>query len=257
MRSELLEAQRKVTDMENVVRKSERSLAVSRQDQMEMSASLAGNVGKLDRLLKQAKSMRQERADQMVEINAGRRRQKTRLKVQPFHVALPAPSYLIPTFLVCIKALQDEALRYNQEKQESNRTKRAAQRKAKRFKQRLDALREEDVCVENEMGENVNNEDDVIKRKCEIRFPQRNKGIKADFEQHVRCVLATGMTARQAQDSLLLDANYMLPMEDAATFTTSLPLIRWFQDQREALGIESYLYGFMKIAAASRVVQVQ
>ena len=152
--------------------------------------------------------------------------------------------------------MQDEALRYNQEKQESNRTKRAAQRKAKRFKQRLDALREEDVCVENEMGENVNNEDDVIKRKCEIRFPQRNKGIKADFEQHVRCVLATGMTARQAQDSLLLDANYMLPMEDAATFTTSLPLIRWFQDQREALGIESYLYGFMKIAAASRVVQV-
>ena len=109
----------------------------------------------------------------------------------------------------------------------------------------------------NEMGEDMNNADDVIEPKWEIRFPQRNKGIKADFEQHVRCVLATGMTARQAQDSLLLDANYMLPMEDAATFTTSLPLIRWFQDQREALGIESYLYGFMKIAAASRVVQVQ
>ncbi len=81
MRRELLEAQRKVTDMENVVRKSERSLAVSRLDKIEMSASLPGNVGKLDRLLKQAKSMRQERADQMVEIIAGRRRQKARLKV--------------------------------------------------------------------------------------------------------------------------------------------------------------------------------
>ena len=81
MRSELLEAQRKVTVMENVVRKSERSLAVSRLNQIEMSASLAGNVGKLDRLLKQAKSMRQDRADQMVEIIAGRRRQKARLKV--------------------------------------------------------------------------------------------------------------------------------------------------------------------------------
>ena len=81
MREELQEAQRKVTDMENVVRKSERSLAVSRLDQIEMSASLAGNVGKLDRLLKQAKSMRQERADQLVEIIAGRRRQKARLKV--------------------------------------------------------------------------------------------------------------------------------------------------------------------------------
>jgi hypothetical protein len=81
MREELQEAQRKVTDMENVVRKSERSLAVSRLDQIEKSASLAGNVGKLDRLLKQAKSMRQERADQLVEIIAGRRRQKARLKV--------------------------------------------------------------------------------------------------------------------------------------------------------------------------------
>ncbi len=81
MRKELLETQRKVTDMENVVRKSERSLAVSRMDQIEISSSLAGNVGKLDRLLKQAKSMRQDRADQMVEIIAGRRRQKARLKV--------------------------------------------------------------------------------------------------------------------------------------------------------------------------------
>ena len=81
MREELQEAQRKVTDMENVVRKSERSLAVSRLDQIEKSASLAGNVGKLDRLLKQAKSMRQERADQMIEIIAGRQRQKARLKV--------------------------------------------------------------------------------------------------------------------------------------------------------------------------------
>ena len=81
MRRELLEAQRKVTDMENAVRKSERSLAVNRLDQIDLSASLAGNVGKLDRLLKQAKSMRQERADQMVDIIAGRRRQKARLKV--------------------------------------------------------------------------------------------------------------------------------------------------------------------------------
>ncbi len=74
MRSELLEAQRKVTVMENVVRTSERSLAVSRLDQIEMSARLAGNVGKLDRLLKQTKSMRQERAHEMIEIIAGRQR---------------------------------------------------------------------------------------------------------------------------------------------------------------------------------------
>lgn len=164
---------------------------------------------------------------------------------------------MIPTFLVCIKALQDEALRCNQEKQESNRTKRAAQRKAQRLKRRLDSFRDQVVGEANETVENMNTADDVLEPKWDIRFPQRNKGIKADFEQHVRCVLGTGMTARQAQDSLLLDANYMLPIEDAATFKTSLPQIRWFQDQREALGIESYLYGFMQIAAATRVVQVK
>ena len=98
--------------------------------------------------------------------------------------------------------------------------------------------------------------DDDVKPKWAIRFAERNKGMKGDFEQHVRCVLATGMTARQAQDSLLLDANFMLPTEEAATLSASLPRIRWFQEQREALGIESYLYSFMRIAAASRVVQV-
>ncbi len=134
MREKLEEAQRKVTEMEHVVRKSERSLAVSRLDQSDLSASLAGNVGKLERFLLQAKSMRQEKADQLVDIVAGRRRQKFRLKVCPFLDALPAYSYLIPTFLVCIQALQDEALRCHQEKQESNRKKRSAQQKTQRLK---------------------------------------------------------------------------------------------------------------------------
>ncbi len=48
----------------------------------------------------------------------------------------------------------------------------------------------------------------------------------------------------------------MLPTEDAATLESSLPQISWFQAQREALGIESYLYVFIRLAAASRVVQV-
>ena len=106
------------------------------------------------------------------------------------------------------------------------------------------------------MGEELNDAEHDVMPKWDIRYNRRNKGMKADFEQHVRCVLATGATARQAQDCLLLDAKYMLPTEDATTLASSLPQIRWFQDQREALGIESSLYVFMRIAAASRVVQV-
>jgi hypothetical protein len=72
MRKELVEAKQKLTEMEHVVRKSEHSLDVSRLDHKQLSASLAGNVGKLDRLLIQARSMRQDRADQRVDMIAGR-----------------------------------------------------------------------------------------------------------------------------------------------------------------------------------------
>ena len=97
---------------------------------------------------------------------------------------------------------------------------------------------------------------DVLEHKqWQVRFRQRNKGITRQFEEHVRCTLATGATARQVQDMLLLDGNFMLAPEDAKEFCMSLPQIRWFQSQREGLGIESYLYSFMRIAGASRVVQ--
>ncbi len=71
----------------------------------------------------------------------------------------------------------------------------------------------------------------------------------------MRCALATGATARQVTDMLWLDANYMLDPEPASLFGASMPQLRWFQTQREGLGLESYLYSFMRIAGASRVLQ--
>ena len=68
MRNELEEANQKLTQMEQLVRKAERSLDVSRLDQSDLSASLAANVGKLDKLLLETKSLRQQRADQLVNI---------------------------------------------------------------------------------------------------------------------------------------------------------------------------------------------
>ena len=75
------------------------------------------------------------------------------------------------------------------------------------------------------------------------------------FEQHVRCALATGATARQVQDLQLIDAILFLDAELASLFCSTLPQMRWFQTQREGLGLESYLYGFMRIAGASRIIQ--
>ncbi len=78
MCKELAEAKDKVTQMEHVVRTAERNVDVIRIEQRELSASLAGNVGKLNKLLVQAKVVRQH---MQVDIAGGRRRQKFRLKV--------------------------------------------------------------------------------------------------------------------------------------------------------------------------------
>jgi hypothetical protein len=81
MCKELAEAKDKVTQMEHVVRTAERNVDVIRIEQRELSASLAGNVGKINKLLVQAKAMRQHRADMQVDIQGGRRRHKFRLEV--------------------------------------------------------------------------------------------------------------------------------------------------------------------------------
>ena len=258
MCKELAEAKLKVTQMERMVRTTERNLDVSRLDQRELSASLAGNVGRLDKLIGQAKNMRQQRADQQVDIIAGRRRQQYRLKVpRKIHAAWNTSFYLIPTFLVCVEALQKEALRCRVEKQESNRNKRAAQQQAQRLKMRLGKMQ---AVVQVNNGASTDEEycsdgDTTHKYAWEVRGTQRNKGITMQFEQHVRCALATGATARQVQDMQLVDASYFLMPTEAAIFSSTLPQMRWFQAQREGLGLESYLYSFMRITGASRIIQ--
>jgi hypothetical protein len=81
MRKELEEAKSKVLQMEHVVRLAERNLEVSRHDQKGLSASVASHVAKLDKLLGLAKSMRQDRAEQKLNITAARHRQQHRVKV--------------------------------------------------------------------------------------------------------------------------------------------------------------------------------
>ena len=88
MRNELTTAQQKVKAMEYVVRKAERNVDVIRRDTNELSCSLAGNVGRLEKLFQHARDMRQDRAQMKVETNAGHRRVKHRLQVYLFLVVL-------------------------------------------------------------------------------------------------------------------------------------------------------------------------
>ncbi len=142
-------------------------------------------------------------------------------------------SYLIPTFLLGLKALQDEALRRQKEKQESNRNKRAAQQLAKRLEKKVAKLRAMEPENLGEATDEVCTSDGGTVEECrwEVRGQQRNKGINMRFEEHVRCALATGATARQVQDMQLIDAAYFLDADEATIFASTLPQMRWFQAQ--------------------------
>jgi hypothetical protein len=148
-----------------------------------------------------------------------------------------ASSDLIPTFPVCFKVLQGEAQKSKKEKQESNRKKRDAEQRLQRIQHKLTIVRTAppvSQLIGSDSDEDGNHEK---VGKWQIRYKERNRGMKAGFEQHVRCKMATGATVRQVIDGLLLDANFMLSESDAATFCDGMPQLRWFQVQREALGV--------------------
>ena len=47
-------------------------------------------------------------------------------------------------------------------------------------------------------------------RVIPVRFSGRNRGITPQFEAHVRCLMASGGSARQVRDNLSLNAGHFL-----------------------------------------------
>ena len=88
-----------------------------------------------------------------------------------------------------------------------------------------------------------------------MKHTDAKKGMTQKFEEHVRCLMATGSTARQTREGLILTAGQFLVEEELTDYRSQLPTVEWFAKQREALGVESYLYTFMKIAGAESVRQ--
>ena len=92
-------------------------------------------------------------------------------------------------------------------------------------------------------------------RMWSVRHSQANKGMCAGFEEHVRCLMATGATARAIREGLFLNATHYLSPSEAAVYCGQVPKLDWFIKQREALGLESYLYTFMRIAGCAKIIQ--
>jgi hypothetical protein len=118
-----------------------------------------------------------------------------------------------------------EALQSKLEKQESNYKKRAAQQQAAQLKKQVVKLRVK--ALERSLVEAESGDEESKIYKWAIRSNQRNRGVTAHFEQHVRCALATGATARQVTDMLRLDAGYLLEPDQASLFLQTLPQLRW------------------------------
>jgi hypothetical protein len=92
-------------------------------------------------------------------------------------------------------------------------------------------------------------------RMWSVRHPQANKGMCVGFEQHVRCLIAIGATARAIREGLFLNATHYLSPSEADLYSAQVPKLDWFIKQRETLGLESYLYTFMRIAGCEKIVQ--
>ena len=79
--------------------------------------------------------------------------------------------------------------------------------------------------------------------------------VNDKFVRHVRALLATGGSAPATLKQLALNAQFFLNDEDFNQFNRDMPSLRWFQYQREGLGLECYLYTLTRIAKCDRVLQ--
>jgi len=62
-----------------------------------------------------------------------------------------------------------------------------------------------------------------VNRAWEVKQAEAHKGMSPKFEEHVRCLMATGSTARQAREGLILTAGQFLPEEECAAYRSQLP----------------------------------
>ena len=113
------------------------------------------------------------------------------------------------------------------------------------------AIREHDEAVE--AWEEITTE---ARERIAIRDGRaRGRRIAEKCVRHARTLLSTGGSVRATLEQLHLNATFFLSAGDYKVFQDEVPSVRWFQYQREGMGLESYLYTLMRIAKCERVVQ--
>ena len=128
-------------------------------------------------------------------------------------------------------------------------------------KQHAQLVAEHNAMVEVAREEQDNMEDweedgeEAIPGRMQIREGTCGHPLVRPFVAHSRTLLATGGSARSIREQLLLNGRFFLGEEDYTHFTDEMPELRWFQLQREGMGLESMVLTFIRLAKAERVDQ--
>jgi hypothetical protein len=75
------------------------------------------------------------------------------------------------------------------------------------------------------------------------------------FEKYVRCILATGCSAKAARGTVSMSAKTFLSDEGYTSIEEVLPLERWFQVQLEGLAMEAWTYAMIQVARSPSILQ--
>jgi hypothetical protein len=89
--------------------------------------------------------------------------------------------------------------------------------------------------------------------KVITRTTERGRPYSKAFESQTRKILSSGMSAEACRLSMRLHAAFFLGGEVAAELET--PEVEWHQRQREGVGLESWAYTMLEIAAADKILQ--
>jgi hypothetical protein len=75
------------------------------------------------------------------------------------------------------------------------------------------------------------------------------------YEDYVRSCMATGCSARHIRDIQLLTFRFLVDVNEGTKLKGQVPEISWFAQQREAMGLASYVYSFIALAGCDEIVQ--
>ncbi len=96
-------------------------------------------------------------------------------------------------------------------------------------------------------------EDERLRRL--VHGTGKGRPKSAEFEFAARTILATGCSARAAQDNILITTGLFLAPQNYVEFELEVPAVRWFRAQRKGLGYETWLYSMMRVAKCEEILQ--